>query len=100
MKPKAVLYLRVSTKEQAHNLSLPTQLKACRDYCQREGLEVIRIFEDAGASAKTVDRPEFQNLIRFCQASKGNVHKVVVYNLSRFSRNSHDHLTTRVLLAK
>jgi hypothetical protein len=27
----AVIYVRVSTKEQTENLSLPTQLKACED---------------------------------------------------------------------
>ena len=34
----AVIYVRVSTKEQTENLSLPTQLKACEEYCQRQGL--------------------------------------------------------------
>ena len=31
----AVIYVRVSTKEQTENLSLPTQLRACEDYCRR-----------------------------------------------------------------
>ena len=31
----AVIYVRVSTREQTENLSLPTQLKACEEYCQR-----------------------------------------------------------------
>jgi DNA invertase Pin-like site-specific DNA recombinase len=58
-----VIYCRVSTKEQATNLSLPTQLKACQDYCHRQGIEVADMFEDAGESAKTTDRPEFQRLL-------------------------------------
>ena len=33
----AVIYVRVSTKEQTENLSLPTQLRACEEYCQRHG---------------------------------------------------------------
>ena len=33
----AVIYVRVSTKEQTGNLSLPTQLRACEEYCRREG---------------------------------------------------------------
>ena len=36
----AVIYVRVSTKEQTENLSLPTQLRACEEYCRREGLDV------------------------------------------------------------
>jgi hypothetical protein len=29
----AVIYVRVSTKEQTDNLTLPTQLRACEEYC-------------------------------------------------------------------
>jgi site-specific DNA recombinase len=53
---RAVIYCRVSTKEQAKNLSLPVQEKACRDYCKREGYEVIATFVDEGESAKTLCR--------------------------------------------
>ncbi len=35
----AVIYVRVSTKEQTENLSLPTQLRACEEYCRRQGYE-------------------------------------------------------------
>lgn len=37
----AAIYIRVSTKEQTENLSLPTQLRACEEYCRRQGLEVL-----------------------------------------------------------
>jgi site-specific DNA recombinase len=40
----AVIYIRVSTKEQTENLSLPTQLRACEEYCQREGFDVLARF--------------------------------------------------------
>jgi hypothetical protein len=33
----AVIYVRVSTKEQTENLSLPTQLRACEEYWRRLG---------------------------------------------------------------
>jgi hypothetical protein len=36
----AVIDVRVSTKEQTENLSLPTQLRACEEYCRRQGYEV------------------------------------------------------------
>ncbi len=56
----AVIYIRVSTKEQTENLSLPTQLRACEEYCRREGLEVLERFKEEGESAKTADRTELQ----------------------------------------
>ena len=42
-------------KEQTENLSLPTQLRACEEYCQREGFEVVQRFKEQGESAKTAD---------------------------------------------
>ena len=44
------------------------------------------MFEDAGESAKAIDRPEFRRLLQYCRANKGRVHFVVVFNLNR-SRN-------------
>lgn len=96
--PGAVIYCRVSTKEQTLNLSLPTQLKACREYCSRNGLSIVKEFEDAGVSAKTIDRPDFQSLINYCRTSKGRVRFVIVYNLTRFSRDAHQHAIVRALL--
>ncbi len=52
----AIIYIRVSTKEQTENLSLPTQLRACEEYCRREGFEVLARFKEEGESAKTADR--------------------------------------------
>lgn len=44
---KSVL-IRVSTKEQTENLSLPTQLRACEEYCARNGYEVLARFKEEG----------------------------------------------------
>ena len=58
------------------------------------------MFEDAGESAKTTDRPEFQRLLKYCRTNKGRVQFVVVYNVTRFSRNAHDHAVIRALLLR
>ena len=47
----AVIYVRVSTKEQTENLSLPTQLRACEEYCRRQGYEVLERFHKRKARA-------------------------------------------------
>ena len=88
---RAVIYCRVSSAEQTKNLSLPTQEKACREYCARSGYMVDRVFVDAGESAKTADRKAFTELLAYCRSKKGSIHAVVVYSLTRFSRNSADH---------
>jgi DNA invertase Pin-like site-specific DNA recombinase len=52
---RAVIYCRVSTKEQAKNLSLPAQKKACIRFCGDQGWKVDRVFVDRGESAKTAE---------------------------------------------
>src|SRR5262249_61245439 len=80
----AVIYVRVSTKEQTENLSLPTQLKACEEHCEHQGLEVLARFREEGESAKTADRTELQRLLQFCRTNKGKGQFVVNFNLTRF----------------
>jgi site-specific DNA recombinase len=91
----AVIYIRVSTKEQTENLSLPTQLRACEEYCRREGLEVLARFKEEGESAKTADRTELRRMLEFCRTHKGKLHFVVVFNLTRFARDKYDHFALR-----
>ena len=38
-------------KEQTENLSLPTQLRACEEYCCRQGYEILERFHEEGESA-------------------------------------------------
>ena len=94
-----VIYCRVSTKEQVDNLSLPTQRKACEEYCRREGWEVAQAFIEEGESAKTTDRTELKRMLAFCREHRKTVGIVCVYNLSRFSRNTGDHHALRGVLA-
>jgi DNA invertase Pin-like site-specific DNA recombinase len=94
----AVIYVRVSTKEQTENLSLPTQLRACEEYCRRQGYEILERFHEEGESAKTTDRSQLQALLKYCRTHKGKVHFVVVYNITRFAREKYDHFALRALL--
>ena len=94
----AVIYVRVSTKEQTENLSLPTQLRACEEYCRRQGYEILERFHEEGESAKTTDRSQLQKLLTYCRLNKGRVHFVVVFNLTRFARDKYDHFALRSLL--
>ena len=66
--PRAVIYCRVSTKEQTENLSLPTQKRACEEYCLREGWEVARVFVEEGESARSADRTQLKELLTYCSS--------------------------------
>lgn len=95
---RAILYVRVSTKEQTKNLSLTTQLEGCREYCAREGFDVAAEFIEEGESAKTAARPQLQRLLAYCRQHRGQVQFLIVYNVSRFARERYDHVVLRVLL--
>src|SRR5438309_7740798 len=84
---RAVIYCRVSTKDQVRNLSLPTQQRACAEFCQRQGWEVDRVFVEHGESAKTANRTELKNLLAYCREHKGRIQCVVVYSVNRFARD-------------
>lgn len=96
----AVIYCRVSTKEQVDNLSLGTQEKRCRDYCKDNGISVDKVFIEEGESAKTALRPEFQKMLTFCRENRGQITHLVVYSVSRFARQAYDHHSVKLVLAK
>ena len=48
---KAVIYLRTSSDKQIDNTSIPTQEAKCREYCEREGLEIFDIQKREATSA-------------------------------------------------
>jgi site-specific DNA recombinase len=93
----AVIYCRVSTKEQASNLSLPVQEATCRAYCEKNGWDVVKIFQEA-ESAKTVNRTEFQQMLQFCALKHKEIVAVVVYDGTRFSRETMDALQVEAIL--
>ncbi len=83
---KAVIYTRVSTKEQAeNNASLETQLKYCKQLADKKGLEVIEYFGGTYESAKSDERKEFQKMLNYVKR-RSNVGYIIVYSYDRFSR--------------
>jgi site-specific DNA recombinase len=83
----AVIYTRVSTKEQADtNQSLETQKKYCLQYALKHDLNVLGFFGGTYESAKTDERNEFNRMIRFVKNLKEGVSVILVYSLDRFSR--------------
>jgi site-specific DNA recombinase len=91
---KAVIYTRVSTIEQVENYSLETQERECRNFCKRNGWDVLEVFRDEGQSAKTANRPALQKLLTLCtkEAKQRGITAVVVYKVDRLSRQISDHV--------
>lgn len=88
------IYLRVSTDEQAkEGFSIDNQKKACVDYAKNYGYQVREIFQDDGKSARTTDRPAFQDLMRV--AKENPVDAIIVYKIDRLARNVADFANIR-----
>src|SRR3989338_8783057 len=86
-----IIYCRVSSVEQVDGTSLDSQESQCRDFANREGIEVLQIFIEKGESAKTADRTEFKKAITLCSSKKSKIDYFIVYKLDRFARNQGDH---------
>jgi site-specific DNA recombinase len=83
----AVVYTRVSSKEQADkNLSLDFQRKTIDEYATRNTFNVLGYFGGTYESAKTDGRKEFGRMLDFIRKNKGRVSHVLVYTMDRFSR--------------
>lgn len=84
--PKAVGYVRVSTAGQADTgVSMEAQRIKIRQYCELYGLDLAGVVEDAGASAKTLDREGLQDALG--RLEKGEADTLVVVKLDRLTRS-------------
>ncbi len=98
---KAVLYVRVSTKEQVdEGNSLNTQEKLCREYALKNGYEIIHVYIEQGESAKTALRTELQKMLLYCSDKKNKIEAVIAYKIDRLSRNTDDYSQLRILLKR
>lgn len=82
-----VIYTRVSSQQQADNLSLTTQLKGCTLYAEKMQYNIAATFGGTYESAETDERKQFTAMISFVKKFKGKISYILVYSLERFSRN-------------
>lgn len=100
MTPRAVIYLRVSTSRQVDGASLETQELMCQNWATTNGIIISRIFHDDGVSAKTMNRPSFNEMMTYLEENKGKVAYLVTYQTDRLSRNMEDFVLLRARLKK
>ena len=87
---KAILYVRVSTDEQAEKgHSLSHQEERLRSYCLHNNIEVVAFFKE-DHSAKSFERPQFKRLLEFIKQNKKLADTLLFLKWDRFSRNAAD----------
>ncbi len=87
---RAVGLIRVSGSRQASEdrFSLGAQRKAIEEFCQREGIDLVRTFEEPGTSAYTADItriPGLNEAVRMIEAGQAEV--LVFHESSRLARS-------------
>lgn len=98
MLKRCVIYLRVSTAEQAavgHH-SLDAQEILCRRYAEGEHLEVMDVLRDEGYSGRTSNRPGLRKLLEYTSAHPPvPINAILVQDTSRMGRDTTEYLLFR-----
>jgi site-specific DNA recombinase len=89
-KPLAVVYIRVSTEDQAkQGISLAAQQEALENYAHALGYEILEVYKDEGKSAKDIKgRQAMTKMLVDAKARKFQA--IFIYKLDRFSRSLRD----------
>ena len=80
------LYARVSSDRQDVDLSVSAQLRALRDYAQKNGYLVAREYVDEAESGRIADRPQFQKMLDEASKPEAPFQEILVWKFSRFTR--------------
>ncbi|MBR4196747.1 MAG: recombinase family protein [Synergistaceae bacterium] len=83
----AVIYARFSSHN-PRDESIDAQERACREYAQRNGLQIIEIYADRAKSSTSSEREEFQRMIK--DSGDKKFRYLLIHKLDRFSRNKYD----------
>lgn len=91
----AVIYARYSSHAQ-RDVSIDQQVKAIREFADRQQLHVVHVYADRAISGTTDNRPEFQRMIE--DAKAGAWSYVIVYSMDRFARDRYASITYKKIL--
>lgn len=90
---RAAIYARFSSDLQTDK-SIDDQIALCREVCEREGLTVVRTFDDRAISGSSaINRPGFCDLMRAAEARKFDV--IVAEDMDRVFRDQSDYHAAR-----
>jgi site-specific DNA recombinase len=103
--PRALVYLRVSTMDQAkrggeaEGYSLPAQREACLAKAESLGAIVVGEYVDGGESARTDKRNALQQMLTRIKTER-DVDLVIIHKVNRWARNREDDALLGIALRK
>ena len=93
----AVIYARYFSDNQREE-SIEGQIRECTAYAEKNGITIVKHYIDRAVSAKTDNRPQFQQMIK--DSDKKLFDIVLVWKLDRFARNRYDSARYKTQLKK
>ena len=82
------LYARVSSDRQDVDLSVAAQLRALRDYADKNGYAVVREYVDEPALGLVDDRPEFKKMIDEARLPEARFKEVLIRQFTKDTKYS------------
>nr|WP_245674479.1 recombinase family protein [Andreesenia angusta] len=83
----AAIYCRYNSDNQREG-SIKAQSRAIKEYAERNGIQIVKVYEDEARSVTTDNRPQFLQMIK--DSNNCLFDTVIVHKLDRFARNRYD----------
>ena len=96
----AALYARVSSDRQDVDLSVSAQLRALRDYAEKNSYLVAREYVDEAESGRIADRPQFQKMLNEASKPEAPFKEILVWKFSRFTRKREHAVAFKAMLRR
>lgn len=102
---QAVIYLRVSTRDQAtrdrepEGYSIPVQREACLKKAAQLEAVVAEEYVDRGESAKSANRPELKRMLDRLRDQQ-DIAYVIVHKVDRLARNRYDDVVVNLAIGE
>ena len=93
----AVIYARYSSDNQREE-SIEGQLRECKDFAEKNDIQIVGTYIDRAFSARTDNRPDFQKMIKDSASKKFEL--IIVWKLDRFARDRYDSAHYKAALRK
>lgn len=84
---RAAVYCRLSKDDdlQGESASISNQRDMLEKYCERQGWEVVAVFQDDGFTGLNMERPDLKRMLKAIERRQVNL--VITKDLSRLGRN-------------
>ena len=84
---RAAIYCRLSKDDdlQGESASIANQRDMLEKYCERQGWEVVAVYQDDGYTGLNMERPDLKRMLKAIERKQVNL--VITKDLSRLGRN-------------